>query len=117
MVAVKTANEEKQYCHDCQKEIKIVGKEIKNGVLLVYEKEGEKITVFKCNDCYQKSQELRNYQPCEVYSRIVGYLRPVQQWNLGKREEFRWRREYRQFQREKLVNLPYEKIPSKKVRE
>ena len=22
--------------------------------------------------------------PCEVYSRIVGYLRPVNQWNEGK---------------------------------
>jgi len=27
-------------------------------------------------------------QPCEVYSRIVGYLRPVQQWHKGKQEEF-----------------------------
>jgi len=26
---------------------------------------------------------------CEVYSRIVGYLRPVEQWNEGKREEFK----------------------------
>ncbi len=26
--------------------------------------------------------------PCEVYSRIVGYLRPVQAWNDGKRQEF-----------------------------
>lgn len=25
---------------------------------------------------------------CEVYSRIVGYFRPVQNWNIGKREEF-----------------------------
>lgn len=27
-------------------------------------------------------------QSCEVYSRIVGYLRPVQQWHKGKQEEF-----------------------------
>lgn len=27
----------------------------------------------------------------EVYSRVVGYLRPVKQWNPGKREEFRLR--------------------------
>ena len=27
-------------------------------------------------------------RPCEVYSRVVGYLRPVQQWNKGKRVEF-----------------------------
>jgi len=26
--------------------------------------------------------------PCEVYSRVVGYLRPVNQWNLGKQQEF-----------------------------
>ncbi len=25
---------------------------------------------------------------CEVYSRVVGYLRPVNQWNKGKKEEF-----------------------------
>ena len=33
-------------------------------------------------------------QPCEVYSRIVGYLRPVQQWNVGKQQEFKERKEY-----------------------
>jgi len=27
-------------------------------------------------------------QPCEVYSRVVGYIRPVQQWHVGKREEY-----------------------------
>lgn len=27
----------------------------------------------------------------EVYSRVVGYLRPVQMWNVGKQEEFRQR--------------------------
>ena len=26
---------------------------------------------------------------CEVYSRVVGYLRPVQQWNPGKQEEWK----------------------------
>jgi anaerobic ribonucleoside-triphosphate reductase len=25
---------------------------------------------------------------CEVYSRVVGYLRPVDQWNEGKQAEF-----------------------------
>jgi ribonucleoside-triphosphate reductase (formate) len=34
-------------------------------------------------------------QPCEVYSRIVGYYRPVQQWNLGKQQEFRQRKEFK----------------------
>jgi hypothetical protein len=32
--------------------------------------------------------------PCEVYSRIVGYLRPVQAWNEGKQQEFAERQTY-----------------------
>ncbi|MGV8079624.1 MAG: ribonucleoside triphosphate reductase [Syntrophales bacterium] len=32
--------------------------------------------------------------PCEIYSRVVGYLRPVQQWNKGKQAEFQLRTEY-----------------------
>ncbi len=31
---------------------------------------------------------------CEVYARIVGYLRPVKQWNDGKKEEFELRKTY-----------------------
>ncbi len=41
---------------------------------------------FKCPECNK---------PTEVYSRIVGYYRPLQNWNEGKREEFRQRKEYR----------------------
>lgn len=33
-------------------------------------------------------------QACEVYSRIVGYLRPVSQWNPGKEAEFYQRKTY-----------------------
>jgi len=31
---------------------------------------------------------------CEVYSRVVGYLRPVDQWNDGKQAEFAMRRTF-----------------------
>jgi len=41
----------------------------------------------------QKAQAVRHI-PCEVYSRIVGYLRPVQAWNEGKRQEFQERETY-----------------------
>lgn len=30
----------------------------------------------------------------EVYSRVVGYLRPVSCWNPGKQQEFAERKEY-----------------------
>ncbi len=32
---------------------------------------------------------------CEVYSRVVGYLRPVDQWNDGKQEEFKERKTFK----------------------
>ena len=31
---------------------------------------------------------------CEVYSRIVGYIRPINQWNKGKQAEFRTRKTF-----------------------
>jgi len=31
---------------------------------------------------------------CEVYSRVVGYLRPIDQWNPGKKKEFEDRKVY-----------------------
>lgn len=33
--------------------------------------------------------------PMEIYSRVSGYFRPVNQWNKGKQEEFRLRRPVR----------------------
>jgi anaerobic ribonucleoside-triphosphate reductase len=39
------------------------------------------------------SKELK--VPVEVYSRVVGYFRPVNQWNKGKQEEFTERVTYR----------------------
>jgi anaerobic ribonucleoside-triphosphate reductase len=26
--------------------------------------------------------------PCEIFQRVVGYFRPVSQWNKGKQSEF-----------------------------
>ncbi len=45
---------------------------------------GEHFTCPKCAD----------EQPCEVYSRVVGYLRPVQQWNKGKKSEYGLRKPF-----------------------
>ena len=45
------------------------------------------------SEAQSPDQELK--VPCEVYSRIVGYLRPVQNWHEGKRQEFRERKTYK----------------------
>jgi len=31
---------------------------------------------------------------CEVYSRVVGYIRPIEQWNEGKQAEYQDRVEF-----------------------
>lgn len=33
-------------------------------------------------------------EPTEVYQRVTGFFRPVQQWNKGKQEEFKDRVSY-----------------------
>ena len=33
-------------------------------------------------------------QKCQIYSRIVGYVSPVSEWNKGKLEEYKDRVEY-----------------------
>jgi len=42
----------------------------------------------------KKAKKKKTAVPCEVYSRVVGYYRPVQSWNLGKQEEFKQRKEF-----------------------
>jgi len=32
--------------------------------------------------------------PCEVYSRVVGYFRPINFWNPGKQQEFEDRKTF-----------------------
>ncbi len=82
-------------CHDCQVEAQIENKEIKNGVIAIYGKDQENIEIFKCNSCFSKNKKLNNFQKCEVYSRVVGYLRPVNQWHSGKQQEFCQRKTYK----------------------
>ena len=71
--------EQKHVCHDCKKEMK------KGEECVMY---SEDQSLLKCMDCYAKNAVLENYQPTEVYSRVVGYIRPVAQWNKGKQAEF-----------------------------
>ena len=89
--------DEKFFCHDCKEEIKIKDKEIQNGKLVEYHDKvvNKKIRVFKCNDCYKKYPALRNFRECEVYSRIVGYIRPIKQWHPGKTQEFEERKVFK----------------------
>lgn len=73
-------------CHDCKKEL------VKGEVCMPYHAADQEL--FKCESCHKADPILRNFQATEVYSRVVGYIRPVKQWNKGKQAEFGDRKEY-----------------------
>jgi hypothetical protein len=84
-------------CHDCHAEVQVTAVPRADGIHVqggaVYEPlDGQ--FFLKCDDCHRKDPMLRDYQPCEVYSRVVGYLRPVAQWNDGKQAEFNLRKTF-----------------------
>ena len=84
------------YCDLCNTELKLKGKEILNGHRLVYDiGENKKVSVFRCKECYEKDQSLSNYQECQVFTRVVGYLRPVKQFNEGKQQEYKERKDFK----------------------
>lgn len=78
-------------CHDCQQSVNVSARPQADGIRIqggsVYEPETNKF-MLKCDACFQADPMLRHFQDCEVYSRVVGYLRPVAQWNDAKRGEF-----------------------------
>lgn len=84
-------------CHDCGVETTVI-----------CTKDGDEITVtggaywrqierdfIKCEACFTRQPSLTHYMPCEVYSRVTGYLRPIAQWNPGKKQEFKARKMFR----------------------
>ena len=61
---------------------------------------GEYFFCPKCEEGVSPENEMhqqlfKKQTPCEVYSRVVGYIRPVQRWNAGKQEEYKDRRTYK----------------------
>ena len=85
LIAKALREMEKLTCHDCAKTLQ------ENEEYMEY----PKTTKIKCKECHIKEPKLKNYQECEEYSRVVGYIRPVKQWNPGKKEEYKDRKEFK----------------------
>lgn len=49
--------------------------------------------VYKCEECFKDDKVL--HQVTEVYQRVVGYLRPIKQFNPGKLAEYKLRVPYK----------------------
>lgn len=65
-----------------------------------------------CPKCASQHKE----QQCTVFSRIVGYLRPVSQWNAGKQEEFKIRKLFDSASHDQEPTVQHdEKIADEKV--
>jgi ribonucleoside-triphosphate reductase len=52
-----------------------------------------------CPSCGQQNKQIE----CEVYSRVVGYLRPVNQWNKGKQQEFNDRKTFDMIKKKEMI--------------
>jgi anaerobic ribonucleoside-triphosphate reductase len=86
----------KAVCSDCGEEFVMHFErvaedriEIKNGAI------GKRYGnyIFKCQGCFDKNDFFDTNT--EVYSRVVGYLRPVNSWNDAKKNEFNQRKTYK----------------------
>lgn len=69
-------DEPEHICHSCFKEIDFIER------------------IQKMTD--EELKEIRSKRtPCECYARVVGYVRPVNQWNGGKQSEFADRKNFK----------------------
>ena len=89
-------------CHNCSIPVEIKayvteeGEMIVEGGAVYKRKIALKDTYFyKCDQCYENDPTLRNWQDCEVWTRVVGYLRPTNQWNEGMKAQFNERKLFR----------------------
>jgi hypothetical protein len=81
-------------CYDCNKQVTIKadvdddGKLTIQGGALYFTNWGG--TLMKCDECFNKDKKV--HRKIDVYSRIVGYMRPVDNWNIGKQAEWKRRK-------------------------
>lgn len=80
-------------CDKCGCEIQEVdlgqGLELQGGKCLKFKDGEEEYYVTRCDKCFEKDTTLTNYKKTEVFSRVCGYIRPVQNWNKGKVAEYK----------------------------
>jgi hypothetical protein len=92
------------FCHDCEKPVRVRAQRDGDGIIFQPQDggagyyptlaNGEKEYFVKCAACFEEKPKLTEFNPTEVYTRVVGYMRPVQNFNAGKREEYRQRQNF-----------------------
>jgi hypothetical protein len=92
----------KGLCHNCGTEVIVKAELAEDGTITVaggavykVKQQYARVELFyKCDACFMENRILEDYKECDVFSRVVGYLRPVKQWNKGKVAEWNMRKEY-----------------------
>lgn len=75
-------------------------------MMFKFEAKFKKLSVMPAAVYFQRRKEDSNFfnkgefkmakkQKCEIYSRVVGYLSPLSDWNKGKKEEFKDRQTFK----------------------
>ena len=94
------------YCHSCKQlttvtidleddgKLKIEGGAVYFPNIIPIDENQVQDFFIKCDSCFKNDPVLRNYQPALQYSRVVGYLRPVNSYNPGKKMEWKTRKNY-----------------------
>ena len=94
-------------CHDCGVDVEVIAKQAAGGAQIaggaVYDPYATEYTApdkeqkifVKCDSCFEKKKELTDYQECEVWSRVCGYMRPVKQFSDAKQDEFKARKNFK----------------------
>ena len=85
-------------CHDCKEESQVLATLTDDGIAIsggsVYKPFAEEKFYIKCESCYKKDNILRDYQPCQVFTRTVGYYAAKENMNAAKQSEVEMRKNF-----------------------
>jgi len=88
----------KGVCVDCSEQVNILISRTEDGGVkidggAIYQPDEhmgyDEKHVYKCDNCFNKDKKI--YARTETYSRVVGYIRPIKQFNDGKIAEYNQR--------------------------
>jgi hypothetical protein len=85
-------------CQSCDKGVDLIifknALEVEGNGGMIVGKAWDDRPMFKCSECLERDNGMISPTKCEVFTRVCGYLRPIQGFNPGKKEEFNDRKTY-----------------------
>lgn len=86
-------------CYDCKEKSQVLATITDDGIAIsggaVYKPFTDETFYIKCESCYKKDNVLRDFQPCQVFTRCVGYYAAKDSMNVGKQAEVEMRKNFK----------------------